>query len=95
VTHLVRVVLPGALAEVAGGQRELSVDTSATTLRGLLDDVAASYPALGRRLRDETGALRRYANVYVDDVDVRPAGGLDAAVAPGATVIVLPSVAGG
>jgi molybdopterin converting factor small subunit len=91
----VRLLLPSALVEVAGGRREIRIDTEATTLGALLDTVAAEHPALGRRLRDETGALRRYANVYVDDVDVRSCGGLRAAVGPGATVLVLPSVAGG
>ncbi len=88
--------LPAALVDVAGGSRDLEVTAAGTTtLAGVLDALAAVHPALGRRLRDETGALRRYANVYVDDVDVRTVGGLEAAVAPGATVVVLPSVAGG
>jgi len=34
-------------------------------------------------------------NVYVDGEDVRQLGGIDAAVAPDAEVLVLPSVAGG
>ena len=91
----VEVLLPGALASAAGGARRLEVDLPAATVGGLLDVLAAAHPLLGRRLRDETGALRRFVNVYVDGEDVRWDGGLAAAVPDGAVVQVLPSVAGG
>ncbi len=39
--------------------------------------------------------LHRFVNVYVNDEDVRFAGGLEAAVADGDTVTILPAVAGG
>ena len=50
---------------------------------------------LARRIRDETGEVRRFVNVYVDGDDVRFEGGLAAEVRDGAEVQVLPSVAGG
>ncbi len=91
----VEVVLPGVLADLAGGTRHLEVDPGGGTLAELLDSLAAVHPLLERRIRDEAGALRRFVNVYVDGDDVRYAGGLGAAVADGAVVQVLPSVAGG
>ena len=91
----VQVVLPGVLADLAGGSRHLEVDPGGGTLADLLDTLAAVHPALARRIRDESGALRRFVNVYVDGDDVRFAGGLDTPVPDGAVVQVLPSVAGG
>jgi molybdopterin converting factor small subunit len=91
----VEVVLPGVLADLTGGARHLHLDTPGTTLGDLLDVLAAQHPLLGRRIRDETGALRRFVNVYVDGEDVRYDGTLAAAVKDGAVVQVLPSVAGG
>jgi molybdopterin converting factor small subunit len=91
----VQVLLPGALAPSAGGARRVDLDVPTGTVEGLLDALAAVHPLLGRRLRDETGALRRFVNVYVDGEDVRWDGGLAAAVPDGAVVQVLPSVAGG
>lgn len=88
------VVLPGALADLAGGARHLTVDGGGS-LAELLDRVAAQHPLLGRRIRDETGAVRRFVNVYVDGDDVRHGQGLDTPVPDGAVVQVLPSVAGG
>jgi molybdopterin synthase sulfur carrier subunit len=91
----VQVVLPGVLADLAGGARHLEVDPGGGTLADLLDTLGAVHPLLARRIRDETGALRRFVNVYVDGDDVRFAGGLTAPVHDGAEVQVLPSVAGG
>ena len=91
----VEVVLPGVLADLAGGQKHLRVDVGGGTLGDLLDVLAADHPLLGRRIRDETGALRRFVNVYVDGEDARYEGALAAAVRDGAVVQVLPSVAGG
>ncbi|MBM7807931.1 molybdopterin converting factor small subunit [Geodermatophilus bullaregiensis] len=91
----VEVLLPGVLADLAGGLRRLEVRPAEATLAGLLDALGAEHPVLERRIRDEAGALRRFVNVYVDGEDVRFTGGLAAAVPGGAVVQVLPSVAGG
>ena len=92
----VRLVLPGALAELAGGERTINLDVeSGATVGDVLDDLRERLPALERRLRDEQGALRRHVNVYVDGDDVRLADGLATSLAGASEVLVLPSVAGG
>jgi molybdopterin converting factor small subunit len=91
----VEVVLPGSLADLAGGERHLRLEPPGGTLRDLLDALAVRHPVLCRRIRDETGTLRRFVNVYVDGEDVRYDGAMVAAVRDGAVVQVLPSVAGG
>lgn len=91
----VQVLLPGALASLAGGAKHLDVEPAGGTLADVLDALAAQHPLLARRIRDETGQVRRFVNVYVDGDDVRFEGGLDTTVRDGAEVQVLPSVAGG
>lgn len=91
----VQVLLPGVLADLAGGCRHLEVELPPGTLADLLDALDGLHPVLVRRLRDETGGVRRYVNVYVDGADVRGEQGLQTAVRAGAVVHVLPSVAGG
>ena len=91
----VQVVLPGVLADLTGGVKHLDVEPAGATLGDLLDELAVQHPLLGRRIRDETGRVRRFVNVFVDGDDVRYLGGLAAAVPDGAQVQVLPSVAGG
>ncbi|TFV81287.1 MoaD/ThiS family protein [Blastococcus sp. CT_GayMR20] len=91
----VQVLLPGALASLAGGAKHLDLEPAGETLADVLDALAAQHPLLARRIRDETGQVRRFVNVYVDGDDVRFEGGLATAVRDGAEVQVLPSVAGG
>jgi sulfur-carrier protein len=92
----VEVVLPGFLADLAGGEKHVEVEVGGErTLAAVLDALAAGRPLLDRRIRDETGALRRFVNVYVDGEDVRFEQGVRTPVDDGAVVQVLPSVAGG
>ena len=92
----VTVRVPRALASIVGGKRSVDVPLdSASTVSHVLDVLAGEFPILGRRIRDETGALRRYVNVYVDGQDVRLLGGVGTVVAPGQELQILQSVAGG
>jgi molybdopterin synthase sulfur carrier subunit len=92
----VRVLLPRMLSECTGGRTAVDVDLPADgTVRALLDVLAADHPVFDRRVRDETGALRRHVNVYVDGEEVRRLSGLATPVPAGAEVMVVQSVAGG
>ncbi len=91
----VRVRLPGVLAEHAGGQRSLVLEPGPATVSDLLDRLEAEHPRLCRRLRDETGTLRRHVNVFVDGENARTLQGLATPLPGDAEVQVLPSVAGG
>jgi len=92
----ITVVLPSVLQQLAGGQSLLTTPADgAVTVASLLDAVTGDYPVLARRIRDETGALRRYVNIYVNGDEVRRLNGLDTEVAAGQEVVIIQSVAGG
>lgn len=92
----ISVLLPSVLQPLADGQSVLTAPVDgAVTVAWLLDAVTGDYPVLGRRLRDETGALRRYVNIYVNGDEVRRLQGLETEVAAGQDVLVIQSVAGG
>jgi molybdopterin converting factor small subunit len=88
------VLIPSVLRAEAGGAANVDVEAQGT-LRAVLDEIGSRWPRLERRIRDESGQLRRYVNVYVDGEDCRRTGGLDTSVGAAAEVQVLPSVAGG
>lgn len=92
----VTIRLPQALAEDADGARELMLDvTASTTLGEVLDDLGRAAPAVRRRIQDETGAIRRFVNVFVGEHECRTLDGLDTRVPPGTVLHVIASVAGG
>ena len=92
----VTVSIPTLLRAYVGGLSELEVPVAENgDVAVLLDTLGEGRPLLAQRLRDETGALRRYVNVYVDGEDVRRLDGLVTPVPAGAAVMIIQSVAGG
>ncbi len=89
---MTRVRIPPTLRGEVGGARE--VDASGSTLRELLDDLAARFPGLGRQVL-EGAEVAPFVNVYVAGEDVRTREGRETPVLDGATVILLPAMAGG
>ena len=87
------VRIPTILRTFTSGAGEVTAEGS--TLREVLDNLEASFLGIRARIVDEQGALRRFVNVYVGDDDVRFIGGLDADIADGARISIIPAVAGG
>ena len=56
---------------------------------------SGATPSLYRSVCDETGAVRRHVNLFVNTSHVRDREGLDTALAPGDVVTILPAVSGG
>jgi len=67
----------------------------ASTLRALLTELEQQYPALHRSVCDETGAVRRHVNLFINTDHMRDRGGLDSPLAPGDEVTIMPAVSGG
>ncbi|HEY2701380.1 MAG TPA: MoaD/ThiS family protein [Pseudonocardiaceae bacterium] len=88
----VTVSIPTILRTHTGGEK--SVEVSGSTLAEVIDSLEADHAGLKARLVKE-GTLHRFVNVYVNDEDVRFTGGLEAKVADGDNVTILPAVAGG
>ena len=89
----IEVRIPTILRTYTGGEK--AVDASGTTLGALVDDLEANHPGIKERLVEDSGELRRFVNVYVNDEDVRFTGGLGTELSDGAQVVILPAVAGG
>jgi sulfur-carrier protein len=88
----IEVRIPTILRTYTDGEK--SVSGEGANLSALIDDLESSHPGIRDRLIDN-GDLRRFVNVYVNDEDVRFLGGLEATLADGDQVVVLPAVAGG
>jgi molybdopterin converting factor small subunit len=89
----VTVRIPTTLRPLAGGNPTVTVEGA--TVGQVLKSLDVAHPGFADRLLDDTGALRKFVNVFVADDDVRYLDGLDTAVPDGATVSIIPAVAGG
>jgi sulfur-carrier protein len=82
------VLLPSLLATEAGGQQRFELEAAT------VEDALRALP-IANLIFDERGELRRLVNVYVDGVDVRERGGIEAPLTGGEEVRLVGAVAGG
>lgn len=90
---VITIHLPGPLRQYCAGAARFSI--AAGTVRAALEHLERDQAALYRNLCDETGALRRHLNVFVNSDNVRDLGGLDTTLTAGDVVTFLPAVSGG
>lgn len=92
----VTIRLPGPLRECCGGASELPWPASpGLFVRAVLTGLARSHPELHRSVCDETGAVRRHVNLFVNSSHVRDRAGLDTPLVAGDVLSILPAVSGG
>jgi MoaD family protein len=89
----VTVKIPTQLRSLTDGASEL--DAAGATVFELIEHLESRHPGLKERLVDESGQLRRFVNVYLNDEDVRFLDGISTEVPEGASVSIIPAVAGG
>jgi molybdopterin synthase sulfur carrier subunit len=85
--------IPWPLRDCCDGASRLSL--SAPSVRAALEQIERSHPALHSSICDETGAVRRHVNLFVNTEHVRDRHGLDTPLAAGDVITILPSVSGG
>jgi molybdopterin synthase sulfur carrier subunit len=89
----VTVRIPTPLRKLTGGADEVTVDGG--NVGALIDNLEAAHAGLKERLCDESGEIRRFVNVYVNDEDVRFLEGRATALKDGDEVSIVPAIAGG
>ncbi len=89
----VEVFVPEQLRQYCGKARTL--DVAGETVRAVLAEIEREYPALYVNVCDETGAVRRHINIFVNDEHMREFSGLDTVLAPADVLTILPAVSGG
>ncbi len=92
---MITIELPRALQPYAGGDTVVVLDRACATVGDALLALAAEWPGVLERVLDERGELRPHVNVFVGEESIRFLGGLDAPLAEGSTVAIVPAVSGG
>ena len=71
------------------------VEAQGATVAELIDDLERSHPGMKERLCDESGKLRRFVNLYLNQEDIRFKDGKGTAVSDGDELSIVPAIAGG
>jgi sulfur-carrier protein len=89
----ITIQIPTALRRHTDGVA--SISCAADNLQELFSALDQKFPALKPHLRDETGQVRRFLNIYVNEEDIRFLGGPSYVFQDGDEVLLVPSIAGG
>ena len=89
----ITVYVPSPLRNYCAGASELPL--AAPNVRAALEQLEQTHPLLFRSVCDETGAVRRHVNLFVNSAHVRDREGLDTVLIPGDILTIMPAVSGG
>jgi sulfur-carrier protein len=89
----VLVRIPTPLRRLTNGVGE--VHAKGKDVAELIEDLERQFPGLRERLVEESGEVRRFINIYVNQEDLRFLSGKETAVKDGDEVSIVPALAGG
>ena len=87
------VRIPAPLRSFTGGAAEVAVEGD--TVAAVLHSLTEAHSELKPQILDDQSEVRNFVNIFVDDKNIRSLDGLESAVAEGATIHIVPAVAGG
>ncbi len=72
-----------------------TVEVKAGTVGQGLDVLESKFPGIKERIVDNTGALHKFVNIYINGEDVRFLQGMETKVKDADEISIVPAVAGG
>jgi molybdopterin synthase sulfur carrier subunit len=88
-----KVRIPTPLRKLTNNE-EL-VEVNAATIADAISELQTRFPGIKERLVDESGAVRRFVNVYVNEEDIRFLQNQQTALKDGDEISIIPAIAGG
>jgi molybdopterin synthase sulfur carrier subunit len=89
----VTVLVPTPLQKLTNGNAEVSADGA--TIADVVASLETQFPGIKERLCDDSGRLRRFVNVYLNNEDIRFAQNEETPVKDGDELSIIPAIAGG
>ena len=88
-----KVRIPTPLRKLTNDEEIIEVN--AATIGEAITELQIRFPGIKERLLDDTGAVRRFVNVYVNEEDIRFLQNQDTKLKSGDEVSIIPAIAGG
>jgi molybdopterin synthase sulfur carrier subunit len=89
----IKVRIPTPLQKLTKDQGEVQVQ--APNVRALIEALEKNYPGIKDRFCDESGRIRRFVNLYLNEEDIRFLKQEETALKDGDEVSIVPAIAGG
>jgi len=88
-----KVRIPTPLRKLTNNEEVVEVD--AATVNEAIAELQARFPGFKERLLDDSGAVRRFVNVYVNEEDIRFLENQQTKLKDGDEISIIPAIAGG
>jgi sulfur-carrier protein len=88
-----KVRIPTPLRKLTNNEEV--VEVNADNIGAAITELQSRYPGIKERLLDETGSVRRFVNVYVNEEDIRFLQNQQTPLKDGDEVSIIPAIAGG
>jgi molybdopterin synthase sulfur carrier subunit len=89
----IKVRIPTPLRKLTHDEEVVHVN--AGTVGAAIAELQTRYPGIKERLTDDSGSVRRFVNVYVNEEDIRFLQNQDTALKDGDEISIIPAIAGG
>ena len=89
----VKVRIPTPLMKLTNNQSEVSAEGG--TIADILNNLESQYAGIKERICEESGAPRRFINIYLNEEDIRFMDGEKTSVKEGDEISIIPAIAGG
>lgn len=89
----VKVRIPTPLRKLTQDQE--IVEVKAGSVSSALTELQERFPGIKERLVDDSGAVRRFVNVYVNEEDIRFLQNQQTTLKDGDEISIIPAIAGG
>lgn len=87
------VRIPTPLRKLTDGKEE--VTSEGATISAIIESLEQNHPGIKARICDESGKVRRFVNIFVNDEDIRFAKNLETEVSDSDEISIVPAIAGG
>jgi molybdopterin synthase sulfur carrier subunit len=85
--------IPTPLRKLTEGKEEVAA--SGATVGEVITNLDQAYPGIKARICDDSGAVRKFVNIFANDEDIRYLKNLDTPIKDSDEVSIVPAIAGG
>ena len=89
----VTITIPTPLRKLTNNEEV--VEVTAQTIGDAFSELQTRYPGIKERLLDDSGSVRRFVNVYVNEEDIRFLQNQNTPLKDGDEISIIPAIAGG